>query len=165
MPGFNSIVAFLPALESGFAVMLNTHQTLGHAAVFFAIADMIIDGEPSRDWNSQFLEVARGYVEEVVTSEEKAKSTLPDDKSPDKTLSAYTGTFTNELYGNVLVTESNGRLELQYGLQGSFLESLGGKRWMVHWNYAGILEDCTISYGDDEVSIFLERDRAIYKRT
>lgn len=165
MPGFNSMVAFFPELKSGFAVTLNVHQTLGHAALFYTLADIIIGGEPTRDWNGQFLEVARGYTAEVAAAEEKAAAALPRDRSPLKPLSAFVGSFNNELYGDIIVTYRGKDLELRYGIQKGLLKSLGGNRWMIHWDYAGIIEDCPVSYSDDASSILLERDRATYTRT
>ncbi len=165
MPGFNSMVAFLPGRKAGFSVMVNVHQTLGHAALFFALADILIGGEPSRDWSGQFRDVARGYIAEVGAAEEKRKAALPKDRSPAKPHSAYAGTFVNKLYGNLVVTLSGERLGLAYGNSTGILEPLGGERWMIRWDYAGIIEDCEIVYDDGGASIYLEHDRATYRRT
>jgi len=164
MPGFNAIVAFLPGRKAGFSVTLNVHQTLAHAALFFSLADTIIGGEPKRNWSGQFRDVARGYISEVAAAEEKSNAALPKDRSPAKPLSAYAGSFENKLYGNLVVTLSDGLLRLAYGKSTGVLEPLGGDRWLIRWDYAGIIEDCAISYGDAGSSIFLEHDQATYLR-
>ena len=169
MPGFNAMVAFLPGRKAGFAVTVNVHQTLSHAALFYALADIIIGGEPTRDWSAQFSQVARGYMAEVGAAEAQAKAALPPDPRPARPLVAYTGTFSNDLFGSLVTRLSGERLELSYGQYRGSLESLGGDRFMIRWDYAGIIEDCAVTYGNGDGtkagSILLERDRASYLRT
>jgi CubicO group peptidase (beta-lactamase class C family) len=55
MPGYNSAVAFFPQRKLALAVMVNVHQTLAHAALFYAIADILLDkktetGHPNFRW-------------------------------------------------------------------------------------------------------------------
>jgi len=164
LPGFNSMVAFFPGRKAGFAVTVNVHQTLAHAALFYTLADLITGGEPTRDWSGQFSQVARGYMAEVGASEAKAKAALPADRHPAKPLSSYAGKFDNDLYGSLIVVLSGERLILSYGQYKGWLESLGAERFMIHWDYAGIIEDCAISYGDGLGSLLLERDRTTYLR-
>jgi len=164
MPGFNSMVAFLPERKAGFSLTINVHQSLAHAAVFFAFADIIIGGKPTREWSGQFRDVAKAYITEVGAAEEKSRAALPRDKSPAQPLAAYAGTFVNNLYGSLDIRMSGEQLQLAYGKSTGVLESLGGDRWMIRWDYVGIIEDCQIVYGDGGASIFLEHDHATYRR-
>ncbi|MBU1743250.1 MAG: beta-lactamase family protein, partial [Proteobacteria bacterium] len=61
MPGYNSAVAFFPQRKLALAVMVNVHQTLAHASLFYAISDILLD-KGGRDWSADFQIVAQGYM-------------------------------------------------------------------------------------------------------
>jgi CubicO group peptidase (beta-lactamase class C family) len=163
MPGFNSAVAVFPERQLGLAVMVNVHQTLAHAALFYAIADILL-GKPDRDWSAEFQQVAHGYMADMKNQVDQALLTRDPNLPPSLGLDAYAGTFCSDLYGDVVVTLESGSLKLAYGNLGAALEHFKADTFIAHWNLKGLQEDAMISFGADGQTLTLVNDRAEYRR-
>jgi hypothetical protein len=163
MPGYNSAVAFFPQRKLGLAVMVNVHQTLSHAALFYAISDILLDKQ-GRDWSSEFQMVAQGYLAEVKNQVDEFRLTRNPNLPPSNKLDAYTGTFSNELFGEVIVSHENNSLKLAYGQIFATLEHFKADTFIAHWNLKGLQDDSIISFSADGNSMTLVNDRAEYKK-
>ncbi len=163
MPGYNSVVAFFPKRKLGLAVMVNVHQTLVHAALFYAISDILLDKQ-GRDWSSDFQMVAHGYMAEVKgqVDDMRLKRNLNLPRS--NKLDSCNGTFSNELFGEMTVTLDGDLLNLKYGVNTATLEHWQGDTFLAHWNLKGLMDDSMIAFSSDGKSMTLLNDRAEYKK-
>lgn len=163
MPGFNSAVAFFPERRVGLAVALNTHQTLAHAALFYAISDILLE-KPGRDWSSEFKMVAQAYMAEVKGEVDQIINGLEQISLSEKQLAGYTGEFSNDLFGKILVTIDDSQLKLAYGNLQAILEPYQADTFIAQWNLKGLQDDTMITYSADTSTLTLVNDRAIYNR-
>ena len=163
MPGFNSVVAFFPERKMGLAVAVNVHQTLAHAALFYAISDILLEKE-GRDWSTEFQGVAQGYMNEVKTHMDQFRQTRDPNLLPSLGLEAYTGTFSNDIYGEMVVTLADGCLVLTYGKLFAALEHFKADTFIAHWNLKGLQEDAIVSFSPDGKTMTLVNDRAEYRK-
>ncbi|MBI5963644.1 MAG: serine hydrolase [Chloroflexi bacterium] len=161
MPGFNSVVAFFPERKMGLAVVVNVHQTLAHAALFYAISDILLDKQ-ERDWSSEFQMVAQGYMTEVKNQADQFRLTRAPNLLPSNGLDSYTGTFSNDLFGEAAVTLEGASLKLTYGNTFATLEHFKADTFIAHWNLKGLQDDSIISFNADTKTMTIVNDRAEY---
>lgn len=163
LPGFNSMVAFLPEKEIGIAVTVNVHETLAHASLFYTLMDILLD-QPGRDWCAEYKMVAEGYMAQTRAGVQKKLANRLTDTSPSLPLEKYTGTYTSELYGDLAVGLEKGRLTLIYGQISAELEHWQEDSFLAHWNLKGLSDDTFIAFAADASEITLVNDRAKYVR-
>ncbi|MFN8383516.1 MAG: serine hydrolase [Anaerolineales bacterium] len=163
MPGYNSAVAFFPQRKLGLAVMVNVHQTLSHAALFYAISDILLDKQ-GRDWSSEFQMVAQGYMAEVKGQVDEMRLKRDANLSPSNNLNDYTGAFSNDLFGEMTVTLEGDVLTVKYGACIATLEHWQGDTFLAHWNLKAFLDDTLVDFSPDGQSMTLLNDRAEYKK-
>lgn len=163
MPGYNSAVAFFPQRKLGLAVMVNVHQTLSHAALFYAISDILLD-KSGRDWSTEFQMVAQGYMAEVKDQVDDMRLKRDPNLTPSNKLDSYAGTFSNDLFGEMTITLEGALINLQYGVNTATLEHWQGDTFLAHWNLKAFLDDSMIAFSPNGKSMTLLNDRAEYKK-
>jgi CubicO group peptidase (beta-lactamase class C family) len=165
MPGYNSVVAFSLSAQRklGLAVMVNVHQTLSHAALFYAISDILLD-KVGRDWSAEFQMVAQGYMAEVKGQVDELRAKRDPNLIPSNGLESYAGTFSNDLFGEMTVTREGDSLNLKYGVNTAALEHWQGDTFLAHWNLKGLLDDSMVVFSPDGKTMTLPSDRAEYKK-
>lgn len=163
MPGYNSAVAFFPQRKLALAVMVNVHQTLAHAALFYAIADILLDKQ-DRDWSSEFQMVAQGYMAQVKGQVDEMRLTRNPNLSPSIGLDSFAGTFSNDLFGEMTVTRKDDSLQLTYGTNTATLEHWQGDTFLAHWNLKAFIDDSMISFSPNGKTMTLLNDRAEYNK-
>jgi len=165
MPGYNSVVAFSLSAQGklGLAVMVNVHQTLSHAALFYAISDILLD-KVGRDWSADFQMVAQGYMAEVKGQVDDMRAKRDPNLLPSNGLESYAGTFSNDLFGEMTVTREGDSLQLRYGVNTAALEHWQGDTFLAHWNLKGLLDDSMVVFSPDGKTMTLPSDRAEYQK-
>ena len=163
MPGFNSAVAFFPERKMGLAVAVNVHQTLAHAALFYTISDILLEKQ-GRDWSSEFQMVAQGYMAEVKSGVDQFLLGREHVSLSAQKLDNYAGTFSNDLFGEMLVTVEGNSLRLAYGSLHASLEPFKANTFIAHWNLKGLQDDSIIAFDSGAKSLILVNDRAEYRR-
>jgi CubicO group peptidase (beta-lactamase class C family) len=165
MPGYNSVVAFSLSAQRklALAVMVNVHQTLSHAALFYAISDILLDKQ-DRDWSSEFQMVAQGYMAEVKGQVDEMRLKRDPNLPPSIGLDSFAGTFSNDLFGEATVTYKDGSLQLRYGVNTAILEHWQGDTFLAHWNLKGLMDDSIVAFSPDGKTMTLPSDRAEYKK-
>ena len=124
--GMTSAVAMVP--EANFGVVVLTNMASVYTST--ALARRIVDLElrlPPRDWSHE-LKVADDSVGRLVNAAEAAfvSRRVPNTK-PSLALSAYAGVYADSGYGELKVSEQNGRLSFAFGTE------LHGT--LEHWHY------------------------------
>ncbi|MBK6794904.1 MAG: serine hydrolase [Anaerolineales bacterium] len=164
MPGYNSAVAFFPQRKLALAVMVNVHQTLAHAALFYAISDILLD-KKDRDWSTEFQMVAQGYMAQVKGQVDEMRLKRDPNLPLSNKLDSYTGTFSNDLFGEMTVIIKDDSLNLKYGVNTATLEHWQGDTFLAHWNLKGLMDDSMIAFSPNGKTMTLLNDRAEYRKT
>ena len=163
MPGFNSVVAFYPERKIGLAVMLNVHQTLAHAALFYTLSDVLLS-EAGRDWNMEFLQVASGYMGQVKAQVDGMRAARQPEIPPTVPLGQLVGGYQSDLYGEAVVGLEDGRLTLQYGQISAVLEHWQGDTFLAQWNLKGLLDESLIAFQPEAQTLTILKDRAEFRK-
>jgi CubicO group peptidase (beta-lactamase class C family) len=106
--GASTSVNLVPAEQLGIVILSNGSPTGVSEAISTIFLERALYGEPTKDWlyifKTIFVQLAQ---EEDLTAQYTTKPTPITPALPDE---AYLGTYSNELYGNVEVIESNSGL-------------------------------------------------------
>jgi CubicO group peptidase (beta-lactamase class C family) len=126
--GTGTAVRLSPSDQLGIIVLTNALPTGLAEAVTFTFFDLYKDGKPSRDWLALFAGKFRSLIESdnnATTDYSKLKP--PASPTPSKPLSAYVGTYCNDYYGNVEISEHRGLLWMRLPAKGTLYT-------LTHWD-------------------------------
>jgi CubicO group peptidase (beta-lactamase class C family) len=124
--GMVAIHGLLRDEGAGVVVLANLdHAELRHA-IMLDVFDRYI-GDARRDWSSDLRTLYEGLRREADAEERKADTRRVIGTRPSLALPAYAGTYSDPLYGDVVITLEGNRLRARYG--GAYVGPL------EHWNY------------------------------
>ncbi len=106
-------VGFIPSEGIGVVVIANLSSSNLQQALMYRVFDALL-GLPARDWSGEYLALARRSSERSAQSARELEQSRVRGTTPSLQLGDYAGTYDNELYGEVRVTEEGGKLVLTY---------------------------------------------------
>ena len=89
---------------------------------------MLVDA-PKRDWNAEAVKVIAANKAADEEDSKKIDAARVLNTKPTLDLSKYAGTYTGQMYGDVIVSNENGKLVMRLGPAPNFVADLD------HWNY------------------------------
>lgn len=128
LAGQVSRVTMLPEQRLGIIVL--TNQEAG--AAFMAITNTILDhylGAPAKDWVAAYRTVTTAKEARTAAEVAKAAGSRAPGTKPALALAGYAGRYRDPWYGDVLVEEKDGRLEIRF----SHSPELAGT--LEHWQH------------------------------
>ena len=134
LDGMLSYTVLIPEENTGFVVLTN-NEGPGFAIMMNKILDTMV-GAPKRDFIAEGL--ARDEANKKSEAEEIAKvnATRIADTKPSLPLAGYTGTFSDQMYGDVKVTQENGKLVMSMVPTPSYVADLEHwhlDTWQIKW--------------------------------
>ncbi len=150
--GFRSEAALLPDQRTGIVVLSNRgNQELANDLPD-ALRNWLLDRilvAPSTDWSGTLLQAARNNQRVDEEGRKKLYVTRRAGSGVPRSLSTYTGTYSDSLYGHAVVRADKGRLTLWFGPRHTApLEYWDGERFMARWENP--------SYGEQMVEFGIE---------
>ena len=128
MDGRTAIIGLLPDDNIGVYIFGNADHIEFRHALMLKVFDLYTNA-PARDWSADLLKLygdAKIIQDKTQTEEEKKRIR---NTRPSLPLSAYVGGYEHPAWGNLLITEKNGKLQMRMGLG----EENAGT--LQHWNY------------------------------
>ncbi|GAB4025364.1 serine hydrolase [Spirosoma gilvum] len=132
------------------------HAELRHALMYRAFDEFALGVE--HDWSKEFLHLYGGFRQQAKQANRKADSTRVANTKPSLPLTAYTGAYTDPLYGTVDIRLKDGRL---YASINSVLTG-----YLNHWHF----DTFRLTYdqfwnGKDTISFLLDQQGKVAKLT
>lgn len=128
LPGYVSRVAMVPDLRLGVAVLTNQEEGAAFEAITARVLDHYLGAEPV-DWIGAWAEVL-ARRDSVREARDRSAAAARDTASrPSLPPDGYAGTYRDAWYGEVVISERYGSLEIQFGRTPSLLGDL------EHWQY------------------------------
>jgi CubicO group peptidase (beta-lactamase class C family) len=124
--GMRAQVAMLPEEKLGLVILTNMGGTTLPVPLMFRIFDAYL-GAPPRDWSAELLKTMKGLEEQGKAAQKKQEADRVKDTKASLALPEYAGTYKNDLYGDVKVSNDAGQLKLRFGPAFT-----GG---LEHWHY------------------------------
>jgi hypothetical protein len=126
--GYHTQATLLPAAGLGIVVLCNGWPSALRDAIPNAFLEMVTHGEPRQDWVSATeTSFAAALASMVQTSTTFPQGKPPAGSAPPLPLDAYTGKYSNTIYGEVTVREKDGGLVVEFGPNGT-------RRPIFPWN-------------------------------
>jgi CubicO group peptidase (beta-lactamase class C family) len=126
--GTGTTVKFSPSEQLGIVVLTNGTPTGLVEATANTFFDLYNTGAPTRDWLTLFRAAFKSMIEESNNATtDYSKLTPPASPSGGKALSTYVGTYGNEYYGQIKISEHNGSLWMR-------LPDNGALYTLSHWD-------------------------------
>lgn len=112
--GAATSVSILPAQNLGIVALSNSAPVGAPEAVCRSFIDLVRNGKIQRDWLTLFGGVF-AKMEEPAYGGERDYNSAPNGAAPSAALSAYAGTYVNELYGPLTISANPTGLSLSVG--------------------------------------------------
>jgi len=109
--GMYSQVMMVPEEDLGIVVLTNSMTGIAPAITYHILDDYL--GDDPRDWSAEGLKRDRKSRREFYERISKAITPKAEDTTPSHDLSAYTGTYTGDLYGDGIVELQDEKLLLR----------------------------------------------------
>ena len=127
LDGMFSYTVLIPEENAGFVVLTNS-ESPAFQIMMSKIRDMLV-GAPKRDYNAEAVkQVADGRSRDSDEAKKVDAAHVLNTK-PTLANSAYAGTYTSEMYGDVNVVEEKGKLVMRLAPAPNFVADL------EHWHY------------------------------
>ncbi|MCI0573757.1 MAG: serine hydrolase [Myxococcaceae bacterium] len=156
LPGYVSRVLLVPELNLGIAVLTNQEARGGFEAPTWTLLDAYL-GAPRTDWVAAFKTAEDERVKKADQTVGEGRAARNGTSRPSLPIERYVGTYRDAWYGEVAITQEEGKLILRF----SRTPSLTGE--LEHWQYDTFIahwRDRTLN-ADAYVSFFLKPDGAI----
>jgi len=127
LDGMLSYTVLIPEENAGFVVLTN-NESPSYQIMMNKIRDMLVDA-PKRDWNAEAIKVIAANKAADEEESKKIDAARVLNTKPTLDLSKYAGTYTSQMYGDVIVSNENGKLVMRLGPAPNFVADLD------HWNY------------------------------
>lgn len=127
LDGMLSYTVLIPEENVGFVVLTN-NESPSFTIMMNKIRDVFV-GAPNRDWNDEAKKQTAANKANDTEERQKADAARVQNTKPTLALTNYGGSYSSQMYGDVNVTEENGKLVLRLGPAPNFVADL------EHWHY------------------------------
>lgn len=127
MDGMTAVVMLVPEEQLGITVL--SHQDGG---IPIALAWQILDaylGAPKKDWAGLVLKFREEGEQKAKEAEAKLVGARVQGTKPSLELGRHAGTYRDRMYGDLSITQENGKLVLRFSHSPAFVADL------EHWQY------------------------------
>ncbi len=128
LPGYLSKVAMIPELKLGVAVLTNQESGAAFESITYRIFDHYL-GAAAYDWVAAYKKVRARGDSMTAAAEQRTGAARENSSRPSLSLAKYAGTYTDAWYGNVMITDENGKLAIRFSPTPSLVGDL------EHWQY------------------------------
>jgi CubicO group peptidase (beta-lactamase class C family) len=111
--GFTALVAMMPEERFGVVLLANMNGTGLPTALMHEVFDKHLKA-PTKDWAGEGLKRLEASRARAREAQSRAPQRVAGTK-PSLPLSGYAGTYTDSLYGDVVIQEQDGGLQLTFG--------------------------------------------------
>ena len=113
--GFTALVAMMPEEKFGVVILTNMNGTGLPANIMHKVFDLQLHA-PDRDWSGDAYKRLEQQRARALAAQARAGAPKKvEGGKPSLALSEYTGTYADSLYGEIVVTEQGGRLQMTFG--------------------------------------------------
>ncbi len=132
LPGYVSRVAMIPDLRLGVVVLTNQESGLAFNAIAYRVLDHYI-GVKAPDYVGNYRKLLQDNRARLAQLDSSAAGQRDSTSGPSLPLAGYAGTYRDAWYGDVTISEENGKLVLRMTRTPSMVGDL------VHWQHDSFL--------------------------
>jgi len=125
--GMRAQVALMPEEKLGVVILTNMNGTTLPHILMYQVFDSYLGGTNRKDWAGDLLKTLKVLQEQGKAAAKKQEEARISNTKPSLAPEKYAGTYKNDLYGEVKVTNQYGKLNVRFGP--AFVSDL------EHWHY------------------------------
>lgn len=134
--GFSAMISFMPDIKAGIVILTNKNNNLLTLATTFHIYDKL-RGKKQIDWNTRLKEAQEERIKEMALEAAEQKKNRRTGEGVHGPFNLLTGNYLNGAYGNIIVTEKDGKLNLKYHKFEVTLKHIGGDDFELEGRVVG----------------------------
>lgn len=150
-PGMVSRLTLVPELKLGVVVLTNQESGAAFNAVTYRVLDAYM-GHDKKDWVAAYAAAVKKSEGNADDSWKKHQAARDKNGKPSLPLSGYAGTFRDPWYGDIQVSQQNGKLRLSFSktalLKGT-MEPWQHDTFIVRWDDRSLNADAFVNYSLD----------------
>jgi CubicO group peptidase (beta-lactamase class C family) len=127
LDGMLSYTVLIPEEKAGFVILTNS-ESPGFGIMMNKIRDMLVNA-PKRDWNAESVEQIKTGKANAEQERQKIDAAHATNTKPSLVIGNYAGTYSDKMYGDVVISEEGGRLVMRFTPAPNFVADL------EHWHY------------------------------
>lgn len=112
--GMRTEIGLIPELHLGVVVLANLDETDFPTAMLYRVLDAYM-GAPPRDWSTLMLAAAKKAQSKNDSTRKAFEAARVPNTHPSLPLARYAATYSDSLYGPIVVSDSGGRLVVSFG--------------------------------------------------
>ena len=124
--GMSALIALLPEENVGLVILSNLSSNSLPKSLELKLLDLILRA-PARDWSQELLKESRARDAQALAAEQKLLQQRIPGTRPTLALEKYAGTYLDDLYGEAILSLTDGRLTMRI--------AGGGISDLEHWHY------------------------------
>jgi CubicO group peptidase (beta-lactamase class C family) len=134
--GSTAVVVLIPDKQTGFSIEINSEDGEIIDGLMFELLDYYIGGaartRPAPDWPRVFMAATRQDLAQALQVLQTVEA-HPANVGPSLPLARYAGTYTDSWYGDIVVSEVNGALSINF----KSTPHMAGR--LEHWQYESFI--------------------------
>lgn len=134
LDGMLSYTVLFPEENTGFVVLTNSESPT-YGIMMNKIRDILVDA-PGRDYNAEAVARIDEDKKEGAKNDAKLNASRIPDTRPSLPLDSYAGKYTSKMYGDVTISQENGKLVMRMIPAPNFVADLTHwhlDTWEIHW--------------------------------
>jgi CubicO group peptidase (beta-lactamase class C family) len=150
LDGVHSYLGLLPEKRIGVVVLTNKYPCEFTNVLSRHIMDAYL-ALPTQDWNKVYLDMVKDLASQTADQKKKTKESRVKETQPTLPLKEYSGSYTNQLYGDATIVLENNKLILHLSAHPDIFGEF------EHWHYDTFLCHWTdLTYGQSLVPFILD---------
>jgi CubicO group peptidase (beta-lactamase class C family) len=148
LSGFYSRVTMIPELNLGIAVLTNQEISEAYNAITYLALDYYLGAQPY-DWLKAYQTVSARNDSSNAAEENEAMTVRDSTSHPSLPLAKYAGTYEDAWYGEIVIEEVSGRLNIRFSHTPSltgYLEHFQYDTYIVRWKNPELRADAYITF-------------------
>ncbi|MBL8266516.1 serine hydrolase [Steroidobacter sp.] len=113
LEGAASVTFLIPDKKVGFIIMINSEDTEARDSISYSLLDHYL-GVPKTDWVGAFNKAYQAKQADAIRVLDAADAPAKTAKGPSLDTAAYAGTYRDAWYGDVVISNSNGKLNIDF---------------------------------------------------
>ncbi|KRE92499.1 serine hydrolase [Frateuria sp. Soil773] len=152
-PGMVSRLTLVPELKLGVVVLTNAESGAAFNAVTYRALDAYLNPDQKTDWVAAYAKAVK--LSESKADDSFARHEAARDKNgkPSLALAKYAGTYRDPWYGDVVVSQENGKLRLRFSKTRQLVGTMTPWQhdtFTVRWDDRTLNADAFVSFALDE---------------
>ncbi|MEO5829440.1 MAG: serine hydrolase [Rhodanobacter sp.] len=151
-PGMVSRVTLVPGLNLGVVVLTNAESGAAFNAVTYRVLDAYLNRDQKTDWVAAYDKAVKKSEAHADDSLAKHEAARDKGSKPSLALAKYAGTYRDPWYGDVMVSNQNGKLRLRFSKTAQLAGTMTPwqhNTFVVRWDDRTLNADAFVNFNLD----------------